>query len=290
MTYQITDVRANLGDSGFLLCSGATSVLYDSGFGFSGQALADNIEKVLGCRSLDYIFLTHSHYDHALGAGAVKARWPKAKIVTGERTAQVFENPSARAHMRELDGTIAAKFGITDYDDRMDLLHADAVVKDGETFAAGDLTFTYLALPGHTRCSGAFYLAADELLLGCETLGVFGEGEELFPACLVGYEMTLRSIARVEKMEIRRVLVPHHGLLSEAQTARYLGSCRKCTEETAELICSILRRGGSRVEAVEAFRKVFYRESVRAYYPEEAMLLNTGLMVDLMARELLGKE
>lgn len=290
MRYQVTDVRANRGDSGFLLDDGVTSILYDTGFAFSGEALADNVARALAGRGLDYIFLTHSHYDHALSAAHVKARWPKAKIVTGERTAQVFENPSARAHMRELDGKIAAKFGAARYDDRMELLHSDVILKNGEEFAAGDAVFRYLALPGHTRCSGAFYLAADGLLLGCETLGVFGEGEELFPACLVGYAMSLASIARVEKLPIRRIVVPHRGLLSEEATARYLARCRKCTEETAELICGVLRRGGSRAEAVAAFREVFYRGDVPAYYPEEAMTLNTGLMVGLMARELLGEE
>lgn len=50
-----------------------------------------------------------------------------------------------------------------------------------------------------------------------------------------------------------------------------------------------LRRGGSKEEAIDAFKALFYGEDVRAFYPEEAMRLNTGLMVDLFARELLEK-
>ena len=62
----ITDVRSVSGDGAFLLDDGKTAVLYDTGFGFTGCKIAENIQKALGSRSLDYILLTHSHYDHVL--------------------------------------------------------------------------------------------------------------------------------------------------------------------------------------------------------------------------------
>ena len=64
----VTDVRVVSGDCAFLLDNGTTSVLYDTGFAFNGYAIAENIKKVLGSRKLDYILLTHSHYDHVLAA------------------------------------------------------------------------------------------------------------------------------------------------------------------------------------------------------------------------------
>ena len=72
----ITDVRTLPGDSGFLIDDSKTAVLYDTGFGFTGEKLADNIKRELGDRPLDYIFLTHSHYDHALGAPYVATTYP----------------------------------------------------------------------------------------------------------------------------------------------------------------------------------------------------------------------
>ena len=81
MELTITDVRAHPGDSAFLLDDGQTAILYDTGFAFTGYAVADNIRKALGDRPLDYIFLTHSHYDHALGTPYICARYPSAKVV-----------------------------------------------------------------------------------------------------------------------------------------------------------------------------------------------------------------
>ena len=80
---KITDVRVVPGDSGFLIDDGTTSILYDSGFAFTGYKLADNIKNALGKRELDYIFLTHSHYDHAAGSAYVKKVFPGAKVVAG---------------------------------------------------------------------------------------------------------------------------------------------------------------------------------------------------------------
>ena len=71
---KITDVRALPGDSAFLVDDGKTSILYDTGFGFTGDRVAENVKKELGNRSLDYIFLTHSHYDHALGSVYLRKR------------------------------------------------------------------------------------------------------------------------------------------------------------------------------------------------------------------------
>ena len=73
-TIRITDVRPTMGDSAFLLDDGKTAILYDTGFAFTGPALAVNVKKVLGERSLDYIFLTHSHYDHFSPEDIAKAR------------------------------------------------------------------------------------------------------------------------------------------------------------------------------------------------------------------------
>ena len=42
---KITDVRVLPGDSGFLIDDGKTSILYDTGFAFTGEQLAQNGEN-----------------------------------------------------------------------------------------------------------------------------------------------------------------------------------------------------------------------------------------------------
>ena len=49
---KITDVRVLPGDSGFLIDDGKTSILYDTGFAFTGERLAQNVQKILKNRSI----------------------------------------------------------------------------------------------------------------------------------------------------------------------------------------------------------------------------------------------
>jgi len=288
MKLKITDVRHHPGDSAFLIDDGTTTVLYDTGFAFTGYSVADNIQKILGERSLDYIFLTHSHYDHAAGSPYICARYPNAKVYAGEYAVKIFSKPSARAVMRDLDHRFAEKCGVLDYEDRIDALKVDFSVKEGDVIAAGSMEFTVVELPGHTKCSVGYYLPSEKLLLGTETLGVYDGGDIVFPSYLVGYQIALESIAKAEMMDIENIVLPHYGLLDREKTAFYLSLCRKNAVETADGILSILQKGGSYEDAVRFFREKFYHGNVPAIYPEDAMKLNTEIMVKLLEKELLG--
>ncbi len=285
---KITDVRAIPGDSAFLIDDGKTAILYDSGFAFTGYAVADKIKKELGDRPLDYIFLTHSHYDHALGSVYALEYWPDAKVVAGEYAVKIFQKDSAKAVMRDLDRKCAAKYGVTEYEDLIDHLRVDLPVRDGDQIQAGEMEFTVLELPGHTRCSIAYYLEKEKLLLSCETLGVYDGKETLFPSYLIGYQVTLDSIAKAKKLEIEHLLLPHFGLLDREQTAYYLKNAEISALETAEEIVSILKAGGSHQDAFAFFEKKFFKDpKLFEVYPRDAMELNTGITIKLLQKELI---
>ncbi len=284
---KITDVRPLSGDSGFLIDDGETSVLYDTGFGFTGDRLAENIKKELGERRLDYIFLTHSHYDHALGAVYVQKMYPEAKIVAGEYAARIFEKPSAKSTMRRLDRRFARKCGVYEYEDLIDNLKVDIAVNDGDKVKAGKMTFTVINLPGHTKCSVGFYLEENKLLLNSETLGVYFGENTILPICLVGYKMSLDSFKRVEGLDIENMLVPHYGLLDKKQTSFFLENSEKVLRQTAEHVKEIFSAGGTANDALKFFEQNFYTETIRPTYPIDAFLLNTGIMIELIKKELI---
>ena len=283
----ITDVRAIPADSAFLIDDGKTAILYDSGFAFTGYQVAENIRKALGERPLDYIFLTHSHYDHALGSIYVKRRYPEAMVVAGEYAGKIFAKPTARAVMRDLDQKFAKTCGVEAYEDLIDEISADLLVKDGDVIRAGEMTFTAVALPGHTKCSVGFYLPEKRLLLGAETLGVYIDSETVIPSYLIGYEITMNSIAKAERMAIESILVPHHGLLEGEAAQTYLKNCRKAARSTAGELTACLKNGGTDADAFALFTQKYYSDHVRELYPIDAMTLNTNIMIALLRKELL---
>ncbi|MBR4959499.1 MAG: MBL fold metallo-hydrolase [Clostridia bacterium] len=280
----ITDVRPTLCDSGFLLDDGKTAILYDTGFAFTGFRLADRVRETLGERKLDYIFLTHSHYDHALGAVYVKRYWPDAKIVAGAYAAKIFAKPTARAVMRDLDRKMAASCGVHEYEDLIDTLAVDISVEDGDRITVGNMVFTAVSLPGHTRCSVGFYLAENQLLLGTETLGLYGGEGIVMPSYLVGYETALASIDRALSMEIDTLLLPHYGVLRGDTVKSFLLESRRSAVSTAEGIAEILQNGGSEQDAFQYFKDKFYHGYVKDTYPIDAMELNTGIMVNMIRK------
>lgn len=284
---KITDVRAVQGDAAFLIDDGKTSILYDSGFAFTGYKVADNIKAVLGSRELDYIFLTHSHYDHALGSAYVKKRYSNAKIVAGEYAAKIFEKPTAKKVMRELDGKCAASFGVAEYEDLIDSLSVDVAVNDGDVIKAGDMNFRVISLPGHTKCSVGYYLEENKLLLGSETLGVYAGNGIVVPSYLIGYEIAMESMRKLEGVKIDNILVPHYGVLSKEETKAYLLEGKVSAEQTAKEIVRILSSGGTESEAFKFFKDKFYHGYLKEIYPIDAMTLNTNIMIDLIKRELL---
>lgn len=287
MSIQVIDVRHHGGDAAFLIDDGTTSILYDVGFGFTGYAIADNVKAILGERPLDYIFLTHSHYDHALGCPYVLRRYPTATVVGGVHTAEVFARDGAKRTMKRLDGEFAAVCGVTDYEFLGDELKVDVVVRDGDTVQAGDMTFEVIALPGHTRCCIGFYCKDKQLLLANETLGVYDGNHTIMSLCLVSYADMIASIKRVEALDVTTVVAPHGGLLDPAQTAYYLGNMRAAAEKNAAVIVEQLKRGLTDDEIVAHFKDEYWHGYIREIYPEGAIALNTSLMVQLFRKELL---
>lgn len=286
MNIKVTDVRSHKGDASFLIDDGKTSVLYDTGFGFTGYAVADNIKNCLGERQLDYIFLTHSHYDHALGSAYILRRYPTAKVVAGKYAADIFKRDGAKRVMQELDRKFAEKCGVTDYEFLGNELRVDKEVDEGDIIRAGDMTFEVINLTGHTRCCVGYYMEKEGLLLSSETLGVYDGDKTIVPSYLVSYAETVSSIEKIEKLNIKSVVSPHFGLLNQTQTSYFLKNMKSAAQNEAKAILDSIRNGLSDEEIAEQFKAKYWHGYIKETYPEDAIALNTSIMIRLIRNEL----
>ena len=287
---RITDVRCQKGDSSFLIDAGKTSILYDSGFGFTGFEVANNIKESLGKRNLDYIFLTHSHYDHALGSACILRHFPDAKVVASRYAAEIFQRDGAKRVMKELDSKFAEKCGVTHYEFFGDELHVDIPVEDGDIISAGDMKFQVIALPGHTRCSIGFYCEEKKFFLSNETLGVYDGDNTILPSYLVSYSDSIKSIKKIEGLDIKHLLSPHLGILSSKQTEFFLNNMKSAAEETARCFVTNMRNGKSADEITKSVKDKYWHGYIKDIYPEDAINLNTKIMIELIKKELVYQE
>ena len=189
--------------------------------------------------------------------------------------------------MKRLDNNVARERGIGEYEFLGGNLRTDIAVEDGDMIHAGDMSFRAVALPGHTKCSVAFYEEKRKLLLSCESLGLYDAKQTIIPAFLTGVQVTFDSIDKAQKLKVDRLLLPHEGILNEEQTAFYMNNIRKKTEEAVEFILERLRKGIPDEKIIEDFRLTYRHGGFVETYPEEAMDLNTSIMIRLVRKELL---
>ncbi|MFA6931059.1 MAG: MBL fold metallo-hydrolase [Lentisphaeria bacterium] len=283
--FTLTNVGAIPGSDAFLLLTNEKAALLDSGFSFCAERMLDKISGILGARNLDYVLLTHSHYDHASGSMYCKTRWPQVQIVASSHTAKVFGKESARNLMRELNDSAARLNGQEQYLDLLANLQVDRIVKEGDIVDLGSLQLRVLELPGHTRCSIGFYDEKAKLLLACETLGVSSAPDLVMPCCLVSYSLSLQAITRVETLDIQHLLLPHSGLLEGGDCVRFLAAARYWLQESRRRIREAHEQGKNIAELLQLFKDLFYTELARRNQPEKAFDLNASYLIPLLLQE-----
>ncbi len=125
-----------------LIDTGDGLLLLDGGLPQSAAVIAANIEAAgFDVADIEFIGLSHAHYDHAGGLSALQ-RLSGAPVYAGEDAAEVLRRgellPSDPQHGAGRTGqdfpAVAEAVGVT----------------DGWTFSLGDVTIRAIATPGHT--------------------------------------------------------------------------------------------------------------------------------------------
>lgn len=152
----------------------------------------------IGREKIKYIILTHGHFDHILKAKRYK-EFTGAKIVIGEYESEFTEN--MKLNLSRGKGVAPFK--------------ADILLKDNEKFNLGDLEFTAIHTPGHTR-GGMCYIVGDVMFSGDTVMnGCFGRTDLVTGS----FEELRNSISKLRALNKDYVVYPGHGektnLLSE---------------------------------------------------------------------------
>ena len=166
----------------YLIRFGPKAALIDAGCGGSHHQLVKNISQVLPPEvEIEYLFLTHCHYDHTGGAEAVRNHYG-CRIVAHELDASFLEDG---------DSTVTAA---TWYGARMTPLKIDyQIEKKEEIFPIGDGSMIAHHCPGHSPGSVVYLteIGTDLVLFGQD---VHGPLDASFQSNRQDYKRSLRFL------------------------------------------------------------------------------------------------
>lgn len=193
-----------LGTNCYIAYDGSEAVVIDPGA--DGRRILAKAEE-LGV-DVKYILLTHGHFDHVLAVSEIKEKTGAPLVSTeGER-------------LRLSDAEVS---GHTMLRNRVFIpLKADIEVSDGMTMQVGDMTFRFMATPGHTE--GSVCIICDDVIFSGDTLfeGTCGRCD------LIGGDMNemMKSLALLHDMPGDYRVLPGHGgettLSHERETNMYM--------------------------------------------------------------------
>lgn len=282
----VVNVGASPGGEGFLLITEEKVALLDTGFTFCAKGMVRKIKESIGDRNVDFIILTHSHYDHVGGASLVKETWPDAKIISAKHAAEVFEKPNAIATMKKLNRAAAWELRkkLFVYSG-MDHLHTDIIVKEGDIIDLGSVKFKVMDAPGHTWDTIAFWSEEEKFLITNETMGVPTIDGNVMPACLVSYKKAMEYILRAQELRPQKMLIAHYAVVDAEEAAKILEMSRYWNQYCRDMIMGLHEEGKDIEEIKLAVKNKFYTENVRKGQPEKAFDLNNKYYVPNLIKE-----
>jgi len=142
--------------------------------------------------SLEYIILTHGHFDHILGANAFREK-TSAKIAIHELEAEYLEDP---------EKSMTFLFG-------GETVEADILLKDGDIIAFGDISLVVVHTPGHTKGSSFFVCETEKIMFSGDTLFKGNIGR--FDFYGGNYDILMGSLQKLKSFENNYIIYPGHG-------------------------------------------------------------------------------
>ena len=278
---------AHNSSEGRLLAGDGRTAIVDCGMAFCADTTIMNIKKALNGRLLDYILLTHTHYDHVGALPYFREEWPDAQLVTSEIGAAVLLKPTPRRVIRELSAAAADLYGASaslQYCD--DAFHADILVKEGDVIELGGLTAVTMETPGHTRDSLCFYIPELKMLMLNETPGVLMPDGSMYPCYLTGYRDTLNSIEKCRATDHEIISLPHRGIVEGVSVGDFYAKASQINAICYEFMSGLIDGGLGEDEIISAYAKKYFNEILGTFQPREAFEANAKAMLKCTAREL----
>ncbi|MDD4564286.1 MAG: MBL fold metallo-hydrolase [Eubacteriales bacterium] len=287
ITNKLVRVTAGSGGEAILIKGSEKTALIDCGMAYCGEGLVNNIKKELGDRKLDYVILSHTHYDHIAALSYVRRAWPDLVSFGAAYGKEVLEKESALKRIEKLSEVawiyylkLKARPEVL-----MDGLRVDRTISENSIISLGEEELSVFETPGHTNCSLTFLLNPYRILFPSESTGVYIGNGQMITGMLKSYSETMESIKKCKEINARYIISPHYGLVPEKAAESYWDYAANTSNLHKDFVLERIDKGASFEEIIKDYKNEFWSESVAEEQPVEAFSLNAQHMVQNIIRE-----
>ncbi|MFH0727091.1 MAG: MBL fold metallo-hydrolase [Pseudomonadota bacterium] len=267
---------------GYLIKGQKKALMIEAGINFLGPTYVRHIEHFFGDSALlDYILVTHSHYDHLGALSYLKRRIPTAKAGAAPRVGHLMKKNSVLSAMNFLSKQLWEYFkdnkpGPADDDIRIDSLDFDLKLQEGDVIDMGGMSCHVYETPGHTSDHLSYYVPEISVLFPGEALGnPAGDGTGIKVEFLTSYEDYMDSIEKLKKLDAKVIAMSHLYVYTGEDAGWYINQTAQATIEYRWLIEQYLNDAhGSIDSATNQMVKVEYDEKGSILMERNAYIAN----------------